>query len=176
MAANIRVRGACWLSVVVYPGMVHETLSIGEECSSSISQTFEVPLAAAYFRAFWPRFALIHEDVGRCDYLVKSMAALGSGTSVPLSEKKARLAGKKFAAQADLDGDGYLSTKEIEAMNKAADMEGHKRTLDELVAFHDVNDDGAVSIDEIVESWAMFGAAGAKVRKMMKEQQGRPDL
>ncbi|CAE8697563.1 unnamed protein product, partial [Polarella glacialis] len=28
-------------AVVVYPGMIHETLSTGEECSSSVSQTFE---------------------------------------------------------------------------------------------------------------------------------------
>ena len=46
-------------AVVVYPGMVHETLSVGADCSSSISQTFERPLPAAYYRAFWPRFAQI---------------------------------------------------------------------------------------------------------------------
>merc|ERR1719469_176143 len=60
-------------AVLVYPGMIHETLSIGEECSSSISQTFSVPVAAAYFRAFWPRFSLIHEDVGMCGFLVEEM-------------------------------------------------------------------------------------------------------
>merc|ERR1719387_756562 len=66
-------------AVVVFPGMIHETVSTGEACSSSISQTFQAPIAAAYYRAFWPRFALIDEDVGQCGYVVESMVTLGTG-------------------------------------------------------------------------------------------------
>ena len=60
-------------AVVVYPGMVHETVSTGEDCSSSVSQTFSVPTPAAYYRSFWPRFALIGEDVGGCGHVVESL-------------------------------------------------------------------------------------------------------
>merc|ERR1719330_421333 len=106
-------------AVVVYPGMIHETLSIGDQCSSSISQTFAVPLAAAYYRAFWPRFALIHEDVGRCSGEVESMVTMGTGKRIkPRSPSKAQKDAAAFAAKMDADGDGIVSEAEIIAVRR----------------------------------------------------------
>merc|ERR1712190_181051 len=116
---------------------------MGEECSSSISQTFEAPVAAAYFRAFWPRFALIHEDVGHCTDVVSGMVTLGSNKRVP--SKDAAAAGKSFAEGLDLDKDGVLSSAEIAASNKRS-----KFRPEELVSFHDVDRDGTVTVDEVV--------------------------
>jgi len=147
-------------AVIVYPGMVHETLSTGEECSSSISQTFSVPVAAAYFRAFWPRFSRIGEDVGQCGYMVEHMVTLGSGMRVPpSSEKDAKKVAIRFIAKGDKDGNGKLSDGEIRAVNRERDQRYEERSLEELVSFHDVNDDGVVTTDEVVDSWIMYATA-----------------
>eukprot|EP00746_Dinoflagellata_sp_MGD_P005760 gnl/MRDRNA2_/MRDRNA2_111149_c0_seq1.p1 gnl/MRDRNA2_/MRDRNA2_111149_c0~~gnl/MRDRNA2_/MRDRNA2_111149_c0_seq1.p1 ORF type:complete len:416 (-),score=87.04 gnl/MRDRNA2_/MRDRNA2_111149_c0_seq1:186-1433(-) len=163
-------------AVIVYPGMIHETRTVSEECSSSISQTFSVPIAAAYYRAFWPRFAMIHEDIGRCSDVVEGMVTLGSGTRVkPSKAEKARSAAEAFAAKVDTDGDKIVSEAEINAVNRSPDPEGGStRMLEELVAFHDVNDDGTVTIQEIVDSWVMYASAMARVKAMTRGRQ--PEL
>jgi len=150
-------------AVVVYPGMVHETLSTGEECSSSISQTFEVPTPAAYFRAFWPRFALVGEDVAGCGHVVEALTVLGSRTRVqPGAAEAARKAGRAFAAKVDSDGDGLLSDAEIQTMSNS------RHSLEELKSFHDVDQDGQVSIMEVEESWVMLATANHRAAKRMK--------
>jgi len=158
-------------AILVYPGMIHETLSVGEECSSSISQTFAVPIAAAYFRAFWPRFALIHEDVGGCSHLVQDMVTLGSGARVPPgTPKDASKAADKFIASADANHDGTISEGEIKKLNRQ-----RQRTIAELVAFHDVNEDGVVSTKEVKDSWVMYATSMLEVSNMMQGMQGRGD-
>jgi len=151
-------------AVFVYPGMIHETANPGDSCSSSISQVFAVPLAAAYFRAFWPRFSLIDEDVGRCGDVVATMANLGSGERVkPAKAEKAREAGQKFASAIDADGDGIVSVAEMTAANKKGE-----RTLDELISFHDVDADGVVTTKEVEDSWVMFAASMHRAKNMKK--------
>lgn len=160
-------------AIIVYPGMIHETRTTSEECSSSISQTFSVPVAAAYYRAFWPRFAMIHEDVGRCSHVVEGMVTLGSGKRVkPAKGDKGRESAQAFAAKIDKDGDKIISEAEIHAVNKVSDPEGsnHPRLLEELVAFHDVDEDGIVTTKEIVDSWLMYADAMAKVKALKKGQ------
>lgn len=154
-------------AVVVYPGMVHETLSTGEECSSSISQTFSAPIPAAYYRAFWPRFALIHEDVGQCSYVVEDMVVLGSSQRVPTgSQAAADKAARRFAAGVDKDGDGKVSPVEMAATNQRS-----RRSEDEMLSFHDVDGDGVLRTEEVVESWLMYASAMARLRD---EQAKRP--
>eukprot|EP00747_Dinoflagellata_sp_TGD_P094820 gnl/TRDRNA2_/TRDRNA2_166257_c0_seq1.p1 gnl/TRDRNA2_/TRDRNA2_166257_c0~~gnl/TRDRNA2_/TRDRNA2_166257_c0_seq1.p1 ORF type:complete len:414 (-),score=71.28 gnl/TRDRNA2_/TRDRNA2_166257_c0_seq1:74-1315(-) len=153
-------------AVVVFPGMVHETNSIGEECSASISQTFAEPVAAAYYRAFWPRFALIHEDVGMCAYLVEAMAALGSGQRIkPAPANDARKAGEAFAAKVDANRNGVISEDEIKGVKKSSSDET-SRTMAELVAFHDVDQDGRVTVQEVVDSWVMYATAQHRVKEL----------
>merc|ERR1712060_1044820 len=118
--------------------MVHETLSTGEECSSSISQTFQVPVPAAYFRAFWPRFALIHEDVGHCTDVVSGMVTFGTNTRIKAADgDKAEKDGQAFAKKIDLDEDGLISEAETKNANKKG-----RYSPEELVIFHDVDRDG----------------------------------
>lgn len=157
-------------AVIIYPGMIHESLSVGENCSSSISQTFAMPLAAAYFRAFWPRFALIHEDVGRCGPEVESLVTLGSGGKVKAaSEEAARKSGEAFASKVDKDNDGIASEAELLAM-----VAKGRRTpplLDELVSFHDTNNDKQVTTSEIAESWVMYATASNRVTQRKKNNE-----
>ncbi|CAE7222527.1 unnamed protein product [Symbiodinium microadriaticum] len=149
-------------AVVVYPGMVHETVSTGDDCSSSVSQTFSVPTPAAYYRAFWPRFALIGEDVGGCGHVVESLVTLGSGAKVrPAREPAARKAATKFNEKVDKNMDGRISEEELQNGQR----KGGKPELAELISFHDTNGDGIVSSEELIESYVMFATASFKASK-----------
>lgn len=161
-------------AVVVYPGMVHETVSTGDTCSSSVSQTFASPIAAAYYRAFWPRFSLIHEDVGRCSHVVEGLVNLGSATKVkPASEKVARKVGGAFAETVDADGDGTVSRAELVAVSGGRrGLVGRNFDEDELVSFHDVDRDGMVTTAEIADSWVMY----ATTMKQLSERRKSGEL
>ncbi|CAK9107386.1 Uncharacterized protein SCF082_LOCUS49984 [Durusdinium trenchii] len=153
-------------AVVVYPGMVHETLSTGEECSSSVSQTFEHPVPAAYFRAFWPRFARVKEDVGGCAFLVEQLVTLRAPQAPRVRaapEVVARKAAKHFAHKVDFDGDGVISEMEL---LRASGQDDNS----ELISFHDTNRDGKVTTAELVASYVMFATS------LMEEQPGRTEL
>lgn len=158
-------------AVIVYPGMIHETLSIGDECSSSISQLLKVPAPAAYYRAFWPRFALMDEDVGNCGHEVEALLVFDTDTSVrPAQEPAARTAGKAFAAKIDRNGDGNISEAEL----LAAKSKGRRlHSVEEHISFHDTNRDGAVSAAELEESWVMFATANHRAKPQLK---GRSEL
>ena len=83
---------------------------------------------------------MIGEDVGGCGYVVEHMVTLGSGSSVPAaSEASAAKAADKFVRLMDKDGDGVVSPAEIVATNNQRNRGGDRRTIQELVAFHDVN-------------------------------------
>lgn len=149
-------------AVVVFPGMIHETASVGEECSSSISQTFQVPFAAAYFRAFWPRFALIEEDVGACRDVVNELLTFGSRSKVgPARKKNAQKSGATFAAKIDVDQDGDITAEEVTSFSGGR----LERSIDEYISFHDINEDGVISVEEVVESWVMFSTTARKTQK-----------
>eukprot|EP00656_Telonema_subtile_P003151 TRINITY_DN11442_c0_g1_i5.p1 TRINITY_DN11442_c0_g1~~TRINITY_DN11442_c0_g1_i5.p1 ORF type:complete len:239 (+),score=47.06 TRINITY_DN11442_c0_g1_i5:707-1423(+) len=139
-------------AVLVYPGMIHETLSIGEECSSSISQTFAAPIPAAYYRAFWPRFAKIGEDVGRCGYMVEHLATLGSGQAVG-----DQAAAATFVGELDANRDGEISEAELPEQIPNGNEE--MRTVAEFVSFHDTNRDGKIQVQEVADSWHMYANA-----------------
>ncbi len=71
--------------------------------SPSISTRFAEarPVPAAYFRAFWPRFARIGEDVGRCTHVVEQLVVLRSAIRArPAPQPVALKAAKHFAHKA----------------------------------------------------------------------------
>ena len=141
--------------------MIHETVSTADECSSSVSQTFSVPTPAAYYRAFWPRFALIGEDVGGCGHVVESLVTLGSGAKVrPAPDPAARKAAKHFNHKVDTNRDGQISADELMALQK-----GRGPGLAELISFHDTNADGSVSSEELIGSYVMFATASFRASK-----------
>ena len=76
-------------------------------------------------------------------------------------------AADKFIASADGNHDGTISEDEIKKLNRQ-----RQRTIAELVAFHDVNEDGVVSTKEVKDSWVMYATSMLEVSKMM---QGRGD-
>ena len=61
----------------------------------------ERPVPAAYFRAFWPRFALVGEDVGGCTAVVEQLVVLRSAVRArPAPQPVALKAAKHFAHKA----------------------------------------------------------------------------
>merc|ERR1740121_3340618 len=88
------------------------------------------------------------------------MVVLGTKGLRVKSSKEASAAGAQaFVAKVDANSDGELSASEIEATN-------HRRqhTTEEMVSFHDINNDGVVSNSEVIASWAMFSAAARSVK------------
>ena len=67
--------------------------------------------------------------------------------------------------QVDFDGDGLISSRELEL---ASGSEDHQ----ELIAFHDTDRDGRVSAKELVDSWVMF----ATVSHAQAERKERAEL
>jgi len=151
--------------------MVHETLSTGDTCSSSVSQVFAMPVPAAYYRAFWPRLSLFGEDVGMCSWMVEALVKLGSKTRVPPAPAEAaKAAGEEFAKQVDANGDGKISKSEITAVNTERTGRIGTLTLAELVAFHDVDGDGEVTTQEVVDSWVMYAASQFRVNLQNRQR------
>ena len=79
-------------------------------------------------------------------------------------------AADKFIASADDNHDATISEDEIKKLNRQ-----RQRTIAELVAFHDVNEDGVVSTKEVKDSWVMYATSMLEVSKMMQGMQGRGD-
>eukprot|EP00438_Fugacium_kawagutii_P025398 Skav206522 [mRNA] locus=scaffold5046:125369:133163:+ [translate_table: standard] len=93
-------------AVVVYPGMVHDRCGWAS-WGAALSQ--ERPVPAAYFRAFWPRFALVGEDVGGCAEVVEQLVVLRSAVRArPAPHPVALKAAKHFAHKARGPRGGHL--------------------------------------------------------------------
>mmetsp|Transcript_35248 Transcript_35248/g.112388 ORF Transcript_35248/g.112388 Transcript_35248/m.112388 type:complete len:206 (+) Transcript_35248:1028-1645(+) len=99
-------------------------------------------------------------DVGMCGDLVETMVTLNSGRRVkPAQEAQALKSATAFAKKVDADGDGVASREEIAALAGRPTRHGEQRTIEELLSFHDVDQDGSVTAKEIEDSWVMFATA-----------------
>ena len=78
-------------------------------------------------------------------------------------------AADKFIASADANHDGTFSEDEIKKLNRHG-----QRTIAELVAFHDVNEDGVVSTKEVKDSWVMYATSIYELMKITKTTPPRP--
>ena len=79
----------------------------------------ERPVPAAYFRAFWPRFALVGEDVGGCTAVVEQLVVLRSAVRArPAPKTVALKAAKHFAHKAPTWGPGGEKHPEISGKNR----------------------------------------------------------
>jgi hypothetical protein len=131
-------------TIVFPPVMVHEGLSVGEECHASVTYQFRDPAPSGLFRAFWPRIRHT-PDMQNCHRHIQHMSGFGGKASDA----------KELAERLDKDGDGLLSPKEL----RSADT----------FRFHDANLDGRVEISEFVENANAFKAASSAKRKVKKK-------
>jgi len=150
------------------PGFIHETLNLEDSpgsCSASVTFQFERPMAARLYRTFLPRIrrtADIHEA---WPILARWAALLGDAPKKGLSYEAAKAqalgsgaAGAAFEAM-DSDSNGSLSWQELK---RAA---GHADAKD-LLAFHDLDEDGTVSRHEFAE---VFGFWASMERAAIQE-------
>ena len=80
-----------------------------------------------------------------------------------------RQAAEAFIASGDTNRDGTFSEDEIQQINRV-----NTRTVDELIAFHDVNQDGIVSTKEVTASWVMYATSIHELMKITKTTPPRP--
>jgi hypothetical protein len=130
-------------SIVFPPIMVHEGLSVGEECHASVTYQFRDPAPSGLFRAYWPRIRHT-PDMKNCLQHISRMSGYEG--------KKGDA--KTIAERLDKDSDGFLSAKELRS--------------DDTFRFNDANLDGRVEISEFVANAEAFKAASSSKRKVKK--------
>mmetsp|Transcript_66995 Transcript_66995/g.160528 ORF Transcript_66995/g.160528 Transcript_66995/m.160528 type:complete len:430 (-) Transcript_66995:67-1356(-) len=152
-------------SLIFPPGMIHEGLSVGEECVSSITYQFLHPHPVAYWRSFWPRLRRT-KDLKECFPMVNAWATLNEQKPKVRNFAKAHEHATEAAKAMDKDRDGYLSTAEV------SPRFGDKFSTEEALRYHDTDGDGLVSIEEFATNYAAWSAVELKVR----EKKGKKPL
>ncbi len=151
------------------PGFIHETKNIGNDCAASITYQYEVPFAARYFRKFMSR---VHRTVS----LEECHATLGDiATLFRLSSPAARtltassdadatcLAAHELGSAVDADDNGMISLSEIRGTLAKGWQHGKTLIRDtDALAFHDLDDDGALTKAELVQSINAYGIDSVK--------------
>ena len=142
-------------AVLFPPGWLHETRNTGDECAASLTHQFAVPAPAAYWRTWLPRLTRTG-DLSACWNEIATFAGLGAP---PNAAEEAGGNGARGIAAADAvfaavdtDGNGALSLSELTAAGRKsgqAAMLGSAAHFGRgALAYHDLDDDGAVSAAE----------------------------
>merc|ERR1719313_3172205 len=108
-------------------GFLHETTNIGDTCAVSLTFQFKDPIPARYFR-----HSLRHlrrtGDFNECWSVLGSVAGLGNGKAKKAPDFK----------KVDKNGDGVFTIDEVKTS-----------TLRAAHAFHDTDNDGKVTPEEV---------------------------
>jgi len=135
------------------PGMVHETMNVGDVCASSVTFQFNHPYAARFYRRFFPRVRYT-ADIGESWVLIKDWARLdmpgdekGKGEPFEKARKRADLA--TYFAKLDRDGDGLLTESELQFLGGNAVNS---------IAWHDTDGDSAISVEEFRDGFAYWSS------------------
>lgn len=149
-------------SVVFPPGMIHEGLSVGEDCVSSITYQFSLPSPVAYWRTFFPRVRRTH-DMRGCLRGIASWATLNEPSYSPRPYNEALQHAEALAKRLDTDSDGYLSAEEISPRFQGAG--GDSPTVADALGYHDTNGDATTSVEEFMENFAVWSAVELKAQE-----------
>ncbi|CAE7674607.1 unnamed protein product [Symbiodinium pilosum] len=133
------------------PGMIHETMNVGDVCASSVTFQFNYPYAARFYRRFFPRVRYT-ADIGESWVLIKEWARLGlhgdkKGKGEPYDQARQRADVGKHFAKLDKDGDGRLTEAELSFLDSPAIN---------AIAWHDLDGDEAISLEEFREGFAYW--------------------
>lgn len=135
------------------PGIVHETLTVSDDCASSVTFQFNSPWAARYYRRFFPRVrrtADIHEawlQIEEWATLMRSKTDKSLWRGLPYAEAKA-LAPELFRKAA---GHNKGSLQQEEVVNKF----GRSDALG-ILGWHDLDEDGVITLAEFEEAFAFW--------------------
>jgi len=149
-------------SVVFPPGMIHEGLSVGEDCVASITYQFRLPAPVTYWRSFFPRVRRTR-DMRGCLPLVARLATLNEVNYAPQPYAEALAHGRSLGHRLDRSGDGVLSAEEV-AARFGRSREAASEALDARL-YHDTDGDGMTTIAEFADSFASWSAVELQARK-----------
>eukprot|EP00419_Tripos_fusus_P048326 CAMPEP_0172828436 /NCGR_PEP_ID=MMETSP1075-20121228/20842_1 /TAXON_ID=2916 /ORGANISM="Ceratium fusus, Strain PA161109" /LENGTH=415 /DNA_ID=CAMNT_0013670435 /DNA_START=42 /DNA_END=1289 /DNA_ORIENTATION=+ len=147
-------------TVIFPPGMIHEGLSVGEDCVSSITYQFPFPAPVAYWRAFFPRIRRTL-DMRNCLTQIQYWATLNDRSFRPKPYAEAVTHAKGVGKRIDSDSDSKLSIEEISKR-----MAGGPRSMMlDAWNYHDINGDGKVEVAEFVDNFAVWSAVEFKAQQ-----------
>lgn len=152
-------------SVVFPPGMIHEGLSIGTDCVSSITYQFPLPAPVVYWRTFFPRIRRTL-DMRQCVPLIASLATLNEAGYHPRPYHEALKDARAIGRRVDRDADGQLSAEEVALRFKRQQqrVDSGDTALDAWW-YHDTNGDGTVSVEEFAANFAAWSAVELRARE-----------
>uniref|UniRef100_A0A7S1FIV2 Bifunctional lysine-specific demethylase and histidyl-hydroxylase n=1 Tax=Noctiluca scintillans TaxID=2966 RepID=A0A7S1FIV2_NOCSC len=140
-------------ALVFPPGMIHEGLSVGEDCVSSITFQFNLPAPVHYWRSYFPRVRRTRDMQG-CLPMVRGWATLQHPPKKALPYGEALTAGHQVARNLDVDHDGSLSRSEV--MRALGGSGRSNSAATDAFEFHDVDGNGVVSLDEFAHNYATW--------------------
>lgn len=147
------------------PGFVHETMNLDEGCAASVTFQFSQPYATQMYRTFLPRTRRT-ADIHEVWPLLASWACLlGNPPKKGMPYKQARNQalsadgiGRHFR-NLDKDQDGEVSMAEL------SHAFGEDKAQN-LLGFHDLDDDGTIRRDEFAE---VFGLWAGTVHAVLQD-------
>ncbi|CAJ1444586.1 unnamed protein product [Effrenium voratum] len=175
-------------AVIWPPGYLHETSTLPPpdgKCGSALTLQYAFPQPVQFLRAFLPRLSLSAE-VGHCVGMQWSgyatMEVKGIGPTAKEQKMKEQL--RKILELVDTDQDGEITVEETKAwfadsrslaLQRLPDPEfvKHKDLLiaykaEDTVAYHDMNDDGKVSRQELWDSLVQWNVVRVRVQEGLK--------
>lgn len=149
-------------TVIFPPGMIHEGLSVGEDCVASITYQFPFPAPVAYWRTFFPRIRRTL-DMRNCLSQIQGWATLNDRSFRPKPYAEALTYAKGVAKRVDSNSDLQLSVDEVSARLGGQRKRGP--ALLDAWHYHDINGDGKVEVSEFVENFAVWSAVELKAQQ-----------
>jgi len=96
------------------PAFIHESNNVGTTCAASITHQYSFPMAAGFFRAWWPRTRRLG-DMNECWGKISSWANLGKHGVAGVPTAEARKQAGALWGSLHKDGDGVVTVKEMRA-------------------------------------------------------------
>ena len=147
------------------PAFVHESQNVGKECAASITHQYNYPMAAGFFRAWWPRTRRIG-DMNECWPKISSWANLGqNGAHAQLGENNLKKTAEAIFQKVDTNQDENLDKAEIRAFVGRQSEDLHHKGGQSSLDFHDTDHNGQVTKSEFLTNHATWSRHEAEVYK-----------
>jgi len=127
------------------PAFIHESTNVGGGCAASLTHQYSSPMAAGFFRSWWPRTRRIG-DMNECWGKISSWATLNRPISAQSGDEGGDAA-KKLFASVDANSDGSITSEE---------MQRARTDAENSMGFHDTDQNGVVSREEFMENFALW--------------------
>ena len=144
------------------PGFIHETLNVGDTCSSSVTYQFTDPAPTLYWRHFMTRVRRTG-DLSECWKGIERLATLGK--RLPLPGDNAYEQGLAHAIELDLNNDGLIGEEELQRA-----VQGHWL---EALSFHDPDGNMELTITEFAKDYLKYAAIKGRVATERPIEGGR---